>query len=332
MKKNLEEIIKKITDTFDLQKEKTFVSYNNLHLYTPGSDNSAGKCLIYTLGTIAAFFCFETKPENNINLYMNTGLHFITCFSQVNAVDERGHVLHQGTIRYISGFPEERLFNLSSGKAFEGFVIMIDPDKYIRYVKEVFQLDIKSSYDALSKVSDFGSLPEITIIAGQIHLNKTRHIGSESVLFYESKLHEILSVLMRKAADLETGVVPVDGRPVADHGPGSSVSSEDIVKISELTRLLSDAPEKRDSLEALARTACMSPAKLKYTFKQVTGCTVSEYRNSILIEKSRLFLISTDLTIKEIADRTGFKKPGSFTEFFRKHTGFNPAYYRKLYR
>lgn len=328
---NLEEVIKNITDTFNLQKKETSFSHNSLRLYNSGKDSETGECLIYILGSIAALFSFELKTEKKIKLCMKTGFHFITCFSQANAEDETGIALQSGTIRYVSGFTEKKLFNLTAGKAFGGIAIMIDHDKYIRYIKEVFQLDIQSSYAALSRVTDFGSLPEISVIAGQIHLHKTRHTGNESILFYESKLHEILSVLMRKAADLEAGSVADNGRSVADTAPGSCVSSEDIVKISELTQFLSDTPENRDCLEILARKACMSPAKLKYTFKQVTGCTVSEYRSRLILEKARLLLISTDLTVKEIADISGFKKPGSFTEFFRKHTGFNPVDYRKLY-
>lgn len=332
MKKSLEIILKTLNETFDLQKQDT--PHNNLLLYAKKNGSPGGECLIYTLGSIAALICFEVKPEGDAKIYLKPDCCVLNRFSDVSATSDSGKSMKPGNVFCLSDIANEKSLNLSDKKPLEGVAVLFNTDKYIRYINEVFNLDIEKSLSLMSNIFDFGSVPELSLISGQIRLHKVRHTGNESVLFYESKLHEILSVMMRKAAEICDGEVLKSHTGLRDENicTVSGVSSDDVLKISEITDLLNETASKKESIEDLARRACMSSAKFKYTFKQVTGRSVSEYRGRLLSEKARLLLSSTDITIKEISEQTGFKKPGSFTEFFKKQTGFNPADYRKLYR
>lgn len=49
------------------------------------------------------------------------------------------------------------------------------------------------------------------------------------------------------------------------------------------------------------------------------------------IEQSLPLLSSTDQSITEIAEKTGFSNPCYFTKIFRKHKGCSPTQYRKKY-
>lgn len=50
------------------------------------------------------------------------------------------------------------------------------------------------------------------------------------------------------------------------------------------------------------------------------------------LERSRQLLIETDLSIPEIAERSGFGDDTRFNFLFRRATGTTPTFYRKQFR
>jgi AraC family transcriptional regulator, transcriptional activator of pobA len=51
----------------------------------------------------------------------------------------------------------------------------------------------------------------------------------------------------------------------------------------------------------------------------------------VILEHKRL-LVHTDLSIKELAAKTGFDEPTNLVKFFRHHTGHTPAAFRDAQR
>ena len=70
------------------------------------------------------------------------------------------------------------------------------------------------------------------------------------------------------------------------------------------------------------------PTFNKY-LKKTTGMTPHQYRLNSRIQKACDLLTNTDLSIKEIAEATGFQNQLYFSAAFRKHCGTSPASYRK---
>ena len=64
-------------------------------------------------------------------------------------------------------------------------------------------------------------------------------------------------------------------------------------------------------------------------FRQMTGCTISEYLTDYRISRSIHLLNATDYSISDIAARTGFSSPSRFASAFRAKTGLLPSEYRK---
>ena len=85
-------------------------------------------------------------------------------------------------------------------------------------------------------------------------------------------------------------------------------------------------------MATLARLAKMSVSKLKYCFKEVTGCSVSEYTSALRMSQAKQLLQTTDLPIGEIAEMTGYKHGRSFTSAFRRAAGVSPREYRKRFQ
>ena len=56
---------------------------------------------------------------------------------------------------------------------------------------------------------------------------------------------------------------------------------------------------------------------------------VKEYIHEQLIMEIKRFLMNTDLSIKEIAYKTGFDEPTNFVKYFKKNTSSTPSAFRK---
>ena len=67
-------------------------------------------------------------------------------------------------------------------------------------------------------------------------------------------------------------------------------------------------------------------------FKKETGISVSNYIRFAKIERAKVLLESTDLSVNEIADRLAFHTVNYFIQRFKETTGFTPAQYRKKFQ
>ena len=92
------------------------------------------------------------------------------------------------------------------------------------------------------------------------------------------------------------------------------------------------------SLDRKIRTADLA-ALVGYTeyyltekFKKETGQSVSSYIRYAKVERAKVILISTEQSIREIAEALAFNTVNYFIQCFRDTTGYTPAQYRKRFR
>ena len=64
-------------------------------------------------------------------------------------------------------------------------------------------------------------------------------------------------------------------------------------------------------------------------FKKETGQSVSEYIRRMKIERAKILLRSTQMSVQEISDKLAFNTPNYFIQCFREQEGMTPAAYRK---
>lgn len=67
-------------------------------------------------------------------------------------------------------------------------------------------------------------------------------------------------------------------------------------------------------------------------FKEQTGVTFHEYVTRSRLELAKSLLLSTDLTVTEIADETGYNNTKHFVETFKKMEGKTPTAFRIKHR
>lgn len=96
--------------------------------------------------------------------------------------------------------------------------------------------------------------------------------------------------------------------------------------VSELKEyIMLNLAEANLSAEAISQHFAMSRMQLHRKLKSLTNTAVSDYVRMIRLNEALLLLKQQELNISEIAYRTGFSSPSSFTRTFKKHYGKAPS-------
>lgn len=85
----------------------------------------------------------------------------------------------------------------------------------------------------------------------------------------------------------------------------------------------------RMSLNETAAHVYLSPAYFSRLFKAETGTNFCEYLNQVRIERAKQQLVSSQVSLKDLADQLGFDGQSYFSKVFKKKTGLTPARYRE---
>jgi AraC-like DNA-binding protein len=81
-------------------------------------------------------------------------------------------------------------------------------------------------------------------------------------------------------------------------------------------------------LAELARQLGLSPSRASHVVKDLFGTTFRRLLHEERLRRAHALLISTDLTVNEIADRVGYTNPYHLIRVFKKEHGMPPGRYR----
>lgn len=84
------------------------------------------------------------------------------------------------------------------------------------------------------------------------------------------------------------------------------------------------------AVEELAALCSMSTSHFIRSFKKHFGSTPHEYLLAFRIRQAKLLLLSTALSVEEIADQCGFHSASHFARAFRAGTGMRPTEFRTM--
>ena len=85
------------------------------------------------------------------------------------------------------------------------------------------------------------------------------------------------------------------------------------------------------SAKEVAKVCNLSYSYFSRSFKRLTKKSFSEYLNSVRISKAEHLLITTNLTITEIALQVGYNSSSHFIQAFKKHKNTTPKQFRKQF-
>ena len=99
--------------------------------------------------------------------------------------------------------------------------------------------------------------------------------------------------------------------------------------IHGITRYLQEHLTEEISLSVLAEEFHLNPQYISQLFKNEIGVGFLSYLTNIRMEKAKKLLVSTQLSMVEIAEQTGYGDYRVFTKVFKKTEGITPSQYRR---
>ncbi|WP_368407644.1 helix-turn-helix domain-containing protein [Chryseobacterium edaphi] len=108
--------------------------------------------------------------------------------------------------------------------------------------------------------------------------------------------------------------------------------------LSKLDDIISDFLNNDDallngvpSIYFLAEKIGLSQRYLSDMLQSITGMNSQQYLQSKMVEKAKVLLSTSTLSVSEIAYRIGFEYPQSFNKFFKKQTELSPLEFRNSF-
>lgn len=92
---------------------------------------------------------------------------------------------------------------------------------------------------------------------------------------------------------------------------------------------LIESYQSERSVKFYADRLCLTPKHLSGVVKEVSGKTVGEWIDELVILEAKALLNSSSMNIQEIADRLNFANQSFFGKYFKHYTGMSPKEYRK---
>lgn len=92
---------------------------------------------------------------------------------------------------------------------------------------------------------------------------------------------------------------------------------------------LEDNLEQAPSIEEAARYVSLSASHFSRLFKEVVGCSFTDYVTSIRLQHAQILLANHELSIGEIATKVGFSNGNYLCNVFKRNFGCSPSEFRK---
>jgi AraC-like DNA-binding protein len=140
----------------------------------------------------------------------------------------------------------------------------------------------------------------------------TEQVRTATQQYVHDRLPEGASFLGPSRGSAETGLAPWRLQRVLDY-----------IDANHAQRL---------EIAMLAEVAALSPFHFARMFKVSTGLAPHAFVTRKRVDVAAALLRDTDLPLREIFQRAGFKTQSHFTSVCRRTTGITPAAYRRQYR
>lgn len=162
------------------------------------------------------------------------------------------------------------------------------------------------------------SVNNLPIEAGSIlrSLSAARANRADAMLFFSSRVLDVVRIIVEDAMEEKQAQAAAE-----------SSSSRSLVQ--EAQRLIEANLGKDLSVTLLAQQLYVSKTRLCAVFKQETGLGVAEYIRSRRMDTAAELLLSTGLSVAEIAHAVGYPRQSSFTDAFRLCKAMSPTQWRQ---
>lgn len=226
---------------------------------------------------------------------------------------------HYGLVLAMSGEAE---YKLSSG---EGFVLR-EGDVMLISSSAAYRVMMRGAFHHFTVNFDIeGEMPD-GILGSEYRIFRTEHPDE-----YKQLMRRLVGIKKsRDGSRLALAAVFYEiigmllSEDIAASAFGESAARVDAARRYIDENFVSDTP-----LSYLARLTSMSVTGFRREWHRAYGMTPLQYRDLHRLSLARDKLISTRMTVGEIALLCGFDDTSYFIRFFKKHTGVSPTAFRK---
>ncbi|MCX7926363.1 MAG: helix-turn-helix domain-containing protein [Fimbriimonadales bacterium] len=128
-------------------------------------------------------------------------------------------------------------------------------------------------------------------------------------LFYEGKLRELVAFLCFAEPEV--------------------VAAHDDARLRTALEYLQSHLSEPDALQKVSERLCVSPRQCQRLFRVAMGCSPSEYLTELRLRRAATLLVSTNLSVSEIALEVGYLSLSHFSRVFRERYGKTPRAFRQ---
>lgn len=82
------------------------------------------------------------------------------------------------------------------------------------------------------------------------------------------------------------------------------------------------------ALDELAHRVASSRRQLQRAFAEVGHTTFRQYLTAVRMDRAAEMLVSSEMTVREVAHSVGYRQPAQFAKAFRRRHGSTPSDYR----
>lgn len=86
------------------------------------------------------------------------------------------------------------------------------------------------------------------------------------------------------------------------------------------------------SLDEIARRVASSRRQLQRSYTEIGNTTFREHLTAVRMDRAAELLTTRGLTVREVAQRVGYRQPAQFAKAFRRHHGLAPSAFRDTRR
>ena len=100
-------------------------------------------------------------------------------------------------------------------------------------------------------------------------------------------------------------------------------------RVAAVIEIMQRRMRERVTIPEFARSVNLSPSRFTHLFKQQTGSSPRQYLRDFRLDRARLLLETTTLSIREVMDAVGLSDPSHFSRDFHAVYGVCPREWRK---
>jgi AraC-like DNA-binding protein len=237
----------------------------------------------------------------------------------------KGRVLHEYALVYIAA-GEGQFHSQATGEATvpAGTVMLLFPDVWHRYrpLKETGWEEYWVCFagEHATQMQERGFLraeepllktgrDELILRAFRVLLDRMRSepVGFEQLI--SASVWEIVSAALSAARRRDSGS-----------------RQHELVRRAKL--ILEEQGEGLPVIEDLAARLGLSSSHLQHLFKEYTGLSPYQYHLQLKVQRAREMLLSSHLSVKQVAGILQFRSVYHFSTLFKKKTGLSPGQWR----